>query len=141
MVTSMSGLLLLGAGALMIGLSPAWAFGLAVAGQVILGVANPLTNGPLFALMQDCIAPEMQGRVFTLIGSLAGMMSPLGLAIAGPVADHFGIQVWFWFGGAWCLLMGVGAFLVPAIIELEAQMKGSGEVVPQSLAEPVVADK
>lgn len=123
--TSMSGLVLMGVGAVMIGVAPGWAFGLAIAGQVVLGLMNPLVNGPLFALLQDCVAPEMQGRVFTLVGSLAGMMSPLGLAIAGPVAERFGIQVWFWFGGAFCILMGLSSLLVPAIMRLEETMKGS----------------
>jgi DHA3 family macrolide efflux protein-like MFS transporter len=118
-VTSLTGLVALGLGALLIGLAPGWAFGLAIAGQVVLGMMNPLVNGPLFAILQDRIAPEMQGRVFTLVGSLAGLMAPLGLAIAGPVAERLGIQVWFWIGGICCILMGAGSFLIPAIMQLE----------------------
>ncbi len=36
----------------------------------------------------------MQGRVFTLVGSLASAMAPLGLIVAGPVADAIGCDRW-----------------------------------------------
>jgi len=39
------------------------------------------------------VAPELQGRVFTAVSSMAGLASPLGIAIAGPVADWAGVQV------------------------------------------------
>jgi len=42
----------------------------------------------------------MQGRVFTLIMSLSNGLTPLGLAIAGPVADALGMRFWFGLAGA-----------------------------------------
>jgi len=46
-------------------------------------------------------------------------MSPLGLAVAGPVADLVGISFWYLLSGAVLTVAGVGAFLVPAIRHLE----------------------
>jgi DHA3 family macrolide efflux protein-like MFS transporter len=104
-----------------IGLTPSNLLPLAVGAFFAFGFLNPIGNGSLIAVMQGAIPPEMQGRVLTLVMSLVTAASPLGLAVAGPVADALGVQVWFLIGGlAGILLMG-GAFFVPAIMQLEEQ--------------------
>jgi DHA3 family macrolide efflux protein-like MFS transporter len=125
-LTTLTGLVALGVGTLAIGLAPAQWFWLAVGAMFFTGVTNPIVNGPVMALMQSLVPPEMQGRVFTVIQSVAAAMSPLGLAIAGPVADRFGVQAWFLLGGAVCVLLGVGAFFVPAIVHLEDGREAAG---------------
>ena len=119
--TSLVGLLFLGFSSMVLGFTPAGWFPLAVLCMFFLGAANPIVNGPLFAVLQKVVAPEMQGRVFTLIGSFASAMAPIGLIIAGPVADRLGIQTWYVAGGVVTLLVGLGAFFVPAIVHLEDQ--------------------
>lgn len=136
-VTSMLSLALTGAAVLMVGLAPGNLFVLALAGNALNGLLNPLVNGPLFALLQDTVAPDMQGRVFSLVGSLAGAMSPLGMALAAPVADHLGIQVWWWIGGAFCLVMGISMFFIPAVMGIE---KASGLVGKSAAVPPLPAD-
>jgi DHA3 family macrolide efflux protein-like MFS transporter len=61
----------------------------------------------------------MQGRVFTLLMSLSAAMAPVGLAIAGPVADLVGARTWFVIGGVALTSMGVLGFFIPAIMNLE----------------------
>jgi DHA3 family macrolide efflux protein-like MFS transporter len=128
--TSLLGLALMGLGFILVGLTPATAFWLAVVGHLVAGFMNPMVNGPLFALLQTTVAPEMQGRVFTVINSLCSAMMPLSLAIAGPVADVVGVRPWFVMGGVLCVLMGLGACFVPVIVNLE-QNNGSQEAVAQ----------
>jgi MFS transporter, DHA3 family, macrolide efflux protein len=118
-VTSMAGLALMGLSTLITGLAPVNMFLLAVFGMALSGALNPLINGPLMAILQSRIAPEMQGRVLSLVSSVSGAMAPLGMALAAPVAENLGIRVWWWFGGSLCLLMGLCAFLVPAIMNVE----------------------
>jgi DHA3 family macrolide efflux protein-like MFS transporter len=89
---------------------------------------NPIGNGTGMALLQAVVAPEMQGRVFTLVMSLAGAMAPLGMAIAGPVADALGVRAWYLMGSVIPLLMFVGAFFVPTIMHLEDN-NGNGHAV------------
>jgi len=117
--TSLAGLTLLGGGFTMVGLAPATAFWLAIAGNFLAGFMNPITNGPLFAVLQATVAPEMQGRVFTVLGSLTSAMAPVSLAIAGPIADMVGVRAWYVVGGLMCVVLGVGAAFVPAIVNLE----------------------
>ena len=118
-VTSMLGLMGLGLGALIVGLAPATALWLAVGAMFLLGVMNPLTNGPINAIFQSLIPPDMQGRTFTVIGSASSAMAPLGMAIAGPTADHLGVGAWYVLGGIMCMLMGVIGFFTPSIMHIE----------------------
>ena len=122
-LTSMLGLMFLGVGMIGLGLTPASLFILAIAMMFVIGVGSPITNGPLFAVVQDVVAPEMQGRVLSLIGSMATAMTPLGLIIAGPLADRLGVQSWFIIGGIATILMGVSGLFIPAIMNLEQGRK------------------
>ena len=83
-LTSMLGLMGVGLGSLLVGFTPATAYPLALAATFVTGFSMPITNGPLLAAVQAVVAPDMQGRVFTLIGSTSAAMSPLGLIIAAP---------------------------------------------------------
>jgi DHA3 family macrolide efflux protein-like MFS transporter len=117
--TSLVGLVLTGMGFAAMGLAPTTAFWLAVGGFFVTGLANPLVNGPMSAVLQATVAPEMQGRVFTVLGSLTNAITPLSLAVAGPVVDVVGIRSWYIVGGVLCTAMGVGAFFVPVVVNLE----------------------
>jgi DHA3 family macrolide efflux protein-like MFS transporter len=72
----------------------------------------------------------MHGRVFTLANSVAAAMSPLGLIIAGPVADVLGVRAWFVLGGVACLLMAIISFMIPAVMHLENTRGDSVETQP-----------
>jgi DHA3 family macrolide efflux protein-like MFS transporter len=117
--TSMIGLLGIGAGSLILGFVPSTAYWLAVVAMFLLGFFNPITNGPLMAALQATVEPEMQGRIFTLISSAAAAMSPLGLILAGPLADAYGVQTWFIIGGVVTVIMGVSGFFIPAVVNFE----------------------
>jgi DHA3 family macrolide efflux protein-like MFS transporter len=123
--TAMAGVIGIGLGCLIMGLLPASAFTWAVVAMFVLGFASPIANGPLLAAVQAAVAPDMQGRVFSLIGSLAAAMSPIGLLIAGPVSDRVGPQAWFIVGGVVTILTGLAAFFVPAVMRFE---DGRGEL-------------
>ncbi len=119
-VTAMSGLIGLGVGVMITAAAPADAFWLALVAMGWVGLMMPITNGSFGAALQASIAPDMQGRVFALVLSAATAMSPLGLMLAGPLADRVGIQPWFWLGGLVCASMGVVGFLTPTVMRLEA---------------------
>lgn len=129
-VTSLIGIIGLGVGVMLVGLAPANLFLLAIAGNVTLGLMLPIANGPVGALMQSIVRPDMQGRVMSLVNSGATAISPLGLLIAGPFSDWLGIRVWFWAGGMICVLIALAAFLIPVIMNVEEH--GGGPQVPVS---------
>ena len=138
--TSMMGITGIGLGIIIVGFTPSNMYWLAIAAMAFTGVMNPITNGPLFALVQSTVKPEMQGRVMSLIISAATAMSPLSLMVAGPLSDAIGIRTWFWLGGAICLFMGLGAFFVPAIMNVESNRNGISEKPIESQALATATD-
>ena len=127
--TSMMGIIGLGIGVLTVGFAPRSIFLLALVGMTVVGIMQSLANGPLMALIQSVVQPEMQGRVFSITIAGATAMTPLGLLIAGPLSDAFDIRIWYWFGGAACLLLGASGFVLPAVMDIE-QKRGKGGVTP-----------
>jgi DHA3 family macrolide efflux protein-like MFS transporter len=142
---SLTGLLALalnGVGFAVVGLAPANAFPLAVGAMFFAWFMNPIANGALFAVLQSVVPSEMQGRVFTLLQSAAGAMIPLGLVIAGPLADILGVRFWFLIAGVTMVIMGVGALFVPAITRLDDRASGNSTEaasISDSAAVPAVA--
>jgi DHA3 family macrolide efflux protein-like MFS transporter len=117
--TTLMGVTGMGLGILLVTFAPQNMFILAIIGMAITGFMNPLTNGPIFSIMQTRVAPEMQGRVFTLLNSLTSAMSPLGMLVAAPVAEQFGIRAWFLLGGISCILLAIVGLLIPAVVHIE----------------------
>ena len=117
--TSLLGLVGLGIGSLMIGLSPRDAYWTAVTGMALLGIMNAFTNGSFFATLQSVIPPEMQGRVFTVLMSVSTAATPIGLALAGPLANQFGVQVWYLLSTLICTGIVLWIIFHPEILQLE----------------------
>jgi DHA3 family macrolide efflux protein-like MFS transporter len=130
MLTSMLGLIGMGLGTLLIAAAPPALIILAVGGALLFGIMNPITMGPFFAVIQSKVEPDMQARVLTLMSSVGGLMAPVGLMIAGPVSDHFGIKVWFFLGGVLCLLMGIAGFFLPAVLNLDQERSPAENQAP-----------
>ncbi len=98
-------------------------FLLAVGCVFMFSVFNAMANGTFFSSLQAAIPPEMQGRVFTILMSLSGGMTPIGLAFAGPISDSLGLFIWFRIGGVVLALMGAAAFFIPAVMNLEEDLE------------------
>ncbi len=118
-LTSMLGLALLGAGFIIVGLTPGSMFWLAVGAMALIGLSNPITNGPLMAILQSRVPADMQGRVMSLLTTASIAITPLSLLVAGPVADTLGIQTWYVVGGIGCLVMLAVGLLSPALMNID----------------------
>ncbi len=120
-ITALGALTLQGVSMVVVGLLPSDAFLFAVAGWFCAGFMSPVVNGSFHAMLQSAVPPDMQGRVFTLAMSGTTLMSPIGLAVAGPVADAFGVPFWIVVGGVATVAIGIGSLFVPAIVHVEEQ--------------------
>jgi len=118
-VTAILGIIGIGLGTSIMGMLPGSAFNLALGAFAFTGMMIPIANGSIGGILQAAVDPKMQGRVFSLTGSVATAMMPIGLAFAGPLSDAFGIQVWFILGGALTVLMGLIGFAIPAVMKIE----------------------
>ena len=118
-VTTLAALTGLGVAVTAVGLTPTSSFLWALVSMSCVGLIVPLVNGPVYAILQATIAPDYQGRVFSLVGSLAGASAPLGLIVAAPMAELVGVGVWYLAAGVACVVMGIGGFFAPALMRIE----------------------
>lgn len=125
MTTAVLGLALSGPSMALLGIASADMILIALVGIFAVGFCISMTNASIMAVMQSAIPPEMQGRVFALVGSGAMAMTPLGLAVAGPVSDWLGPRVWYVAAGFAILVIGAWIFLVPSMMNLETSASGS----------------
>ncbi len=79
----------------------------AMGGMLLIGIMLPIGSGPLTALLQSTVSPEMQGRFFSLGGSLSHLIVLLGLIAGGLLGDILGVQLWW-------ILMGLGHVILAA---------------------------
>jgi DHA3 family macrolide efflux protein-like MFS transporter len=136
-LTSLVGLMGMGAGTLILALAPSSSIFLAVGGALLVGFMTPITMGPFFAVIQSTVAPDMQARVFSLLTSVGTGIVPLGLMIAGPVADRVGIQAWFLLGGTLCILMAVTGLFIPVVMNMEKKANPLSEAVGTSVKQAI----
>jgi DHA3 family macrolide efflux protein-like MFS transporter len=119
--TMLAGIFALGLSILALGFIPSGFFWLALVSIFILGFMVPMVDGPFMAISQANVAPEMQGRVFGVMGSLLSITSPISLAVAGPISDGLGLQVWYIAAGIICILIGLVGARIPSIVNIERE--------------------
>jgi DHA3 family macrolide efflux protein-like MFS transporter len=122
-VTFLAGLTGLGVTLTVIGLTPGSAFALALVIMFFGGALMSIHSGPFSAVIQASVAPDMLGRVLSLISSATSLIAPVSLAIAGPLSDSLGAQVWYVLGGGLCVLMGLTGLTIPALLQIEDQRR------------------
>ncbi len=92
---------------------------LAVVWWFISGVTFSTGNAPMTAIMQTTIPNQMQGRAFSLLNVVFGLAGPLGLLIAGPLGEAFGVRTVFIVGGTLSAFICAGGLLSPALRNIE----------------------
>jgi DHA3 family macrolide efflux protein-like MFS transporter len=126
-VTCMAATGMCGLGVGLIGLLPPTGYFWAAFGCLLIGLALPVINGTIVAIMQKGIRADMQGRVLAILGAGVAAMSPFGLLLAGPISEFVGIQAWFVVGGVVMVATAVGSIFIPALMHMEDR---EPEVVP-----------
>jgi DHA3 family macrolide efflux protein-like MFS transporter len=137
--TTLAGMGALGIGFVVLGLTPGGWLWLGLASVFVAGFVIPLIDGPIMAILQATVSPEIQGRVFMLMGSLLSLTSPLGLAVAGPVSDWLGLRIWYLTAGVLCAATGLAGFYIPAIVAIEENNGGGVLAEGAPAASPVPA--
>jgi MFS family permease len=132
-----------------------------ILGPVLMGLGNslpvwavasffgtlfvPIINGSNQAIWQSKVAPDLQGRVFSIRRLIAWFVNPAAFLVAGPLADRLfepamqadgfmadtfsmlvgtdpgaGMSLIFIFCGLLAALVGIGGYFVPQIRNVEA---------------------
>jgi len=64
-------------------------------GALIHASMIPIANTMFLTILQTRVPQETQGRVFSIVASIAAAVTPLGMIISGPLAEVFGIFLLF----------------------------------------------
>ncbi|SCJ57876.1 2-acyl-glycerophospho-ethanolamine acyltransferase [uncultured Clostridium sp.] len=89
------------------GFLPSWAIWIFVGLSLLMGAAGNLFSVPFMAYVQGAVPPETLGRVMSMITTAMALATPVGLFIAGPVAQAIGIAPWFAYSGGAIILIGL----------------------------------
>jgi MFS transporter, DHA3 family, macrolide efflux protein len=119
-VTSLVGSLVMSAAAFFLGFTSLSLYPYILAASFIVGAGMSALNAPMMAIIQSVVAKDMQGRFFSIFNALTSALTPLGLAVAGPVADAVGIRPLYFITGAATFLAVVVFFFIPALMNIEA---------------------
>lgn len=118
-MTTLSGIMGIAVSTAIIAVAKPSEFLWAAAGMGVTGFMMPITNGPISAIMQAHVEPEIQGRVFSMTNSLMSAMVPVSMLVAAPVAEWIGIRGWLALASAGCLVIGITCFCVPELMDVE----------------------
>jgi DHA3 family macrolide efflux protein-like MFS transporter len=78
-------------------------------------------------MFQTLIDPAKLGRVMSLYMTMAMLVSPVGLLLAGPLAGRVGVAPWFAVSGLLIAVVGALTGALPAVRRLDAAMAQSGK--------------
>ncbi|MEZ0341825.1 MFS transporter [Mycobacterium sp. pV006] len=92
-----------------------WILAMAAIGGFAYGPIQPIYN----FVMQTRAPQHLRGRVVGVMGSLAYAAGPVGLIIAGPLADTAGLQTTFLALSIPMLVVGMVAVFLPALRDLD----------------------
>ena len=110
------------------------AFWLAIVWWVVSGLTFSTGNAPMMSVLQTVVPNHMQGRVLSLMSTIMGLAGPIGLAIAAPLGEAFGVRSVFIGGGVLSALVCLLALFSPAMWKLEkATIEGLALLVEANL--------
>jgi len=118
-LTVLFGLAGMGVGMVLVGLTPSDLLGMALVAIALTGVMTSLVDGPISAIIQAVVTPDMQGRVISVMVSVGSLVVPLGMLFSGLFADRFGAPLLFLIAGVVCLAGAGWSFSSKDVLGLE----------------------
>ncbi len=124
---------------------PAWSLPFWLVGSFTMAIFNPILNSAYIAILQEKVAPDLQGRIFGLEGAISTISFPLGQLLAGQLADKVfepaligggkfasllgpffgtepgaGMGLVIVIGGVIAVINGIAGYLIKPIREIES---------------------
>ncbi len=117
--TGLGSFALMGLAVLVVGAAPSAAFWLVAIGWLVFAFFSAIGNGTFMALLQIAVAPEMQGRVVSVVQSGVMLAIPLGLGLSTPVVERLGLRFWYLAAGVVTVGLSLWALTSQAIRRLD----------------------
>lgn len=96
---------------------PSWFIGFVLL-TTLGGIGMSVFSAAFMTIIQEEVAPQMLGRVFSLYFSMAVLPSIIGLLFTGIVAEVIGVANAFMISGAMMMLVGAASFFTPVLMRL-----------------------
>ncbi|MGN6325283.1 MFS transporter [Pseudolysinimonas sp.] len=80
----------------------------------LFGLVVPAFSAPFMTLIQETSDPERLGRVFSYVGIVMALATPIGMVGFGPLADVVSVQLLLVLGGVATAAVMLIAVLVPS---------------------------
>jgi DHA3 family macrolide efflux protein-like MFS transporter len=84
----------------------------------VMALTGAFFNSPMLAILQRNFPAEKLGRVMALFNVVTSLAGPIGLLVAGPVADVIGVPLMFVVSGVGMTLVAVSAIFFPSLRNL-----------------------
>lgn len=105
--------------------------------MLFVGLIVPWFSAPFMTLFQQVVTPDKHGRVFSYVGIVMALATPIGMVAFGPIADVISVQALLVIAGAVTIVVMAIAFLVPSG---RAALRAAREPAPEAAEEPAAAD-
>ena len=109
-------------GGILLGFSPSYTIGFALAGMVLAGLMNTYVNAPLAPLVQANVPHELQGRILSLNATISYVLYPFGVIFGALAVERFGIRPILQSTSCLLVLTGLLAAL-PVVRHLEQRLR------------------
>jgi DHA3 family macrolide efflux protein-like MFS transporter len=101
----------------------------------LFGLGVPLFSTPFMTLIQETVEPEKHGRVFSYVGIVMALATPIGMAVFGPLADVIRVESLLIVGGLIMIgVMTLAVFMPSGRRAIEAARTPHAEVEPAEAA-------
>nr|WP_245866466.1 MFS transporter [Diaminobutyricimonas aerilata] len=100
------------------------------------GLAVPLFSTPFMTLLQETVDPDKHGRVFSYVGIVMALATPIGTVIFGPLADLWSVEAVLIGAGVLTVLVFIVALLLPSGRAAVAAAREAGARSAEGEVEP-----
>ena len=78
------------------------------------GLLVPLFSAPFMTLLQETVDPDKHGRVFSYVGIVMALATPIGMTVFGPLADVVSVQMLLVAAGIATIVVVAIAIVLPS---------------------------
>ncbi len=72
-----------------------------------MGTTGVLSNIPYISYIQKTVPQKHLGKVLSLVTSVMSFAAPIGMFVAGPVAEMIGVGNWMKYAGIAMIVVGI----------------------------------
>ncbi|TQL66422.1 DHA3 family macrolide efflux protein-like MFS transporter [Nocardioides albertanoniae] len=105
---------------------------------LLIGLSFSALSAPAMTILQERVEPEMQGRVFGIVGIVMSVAMPMSMVVFGPLADQFSVETLLVAAGMLLFIVVAGILAIPGARRSLAEV--DLPVADQDASSPITPD-